>query len=332
MDNDRSAVGKKMANLVATSKVPTVSSTTTVGEAEKLLSTEKIDQYDSVNYIYILNEKNNLRGIVSIKEIFRNASDTRLSGIMTTDLITVRGHSPQEKAALLAVKNNIKAVPVIDKDGKFLGVITSDTILNILHEENVEDMLYTAGIGRLNNPEIKLIDASVSDHIKVRLPWLIVGLIGGIFAAIIVSGFDSLIRQMILLTAFLPAVVYIGDAVGVQSQTIIIRSLVLDKNLSFMKYMWRELAISILIGVIIGAAAGVISQIFWGNLTLALIISVSFILTIILSSIVGIILPLVFDRFKVDPAIGSGPLATVIRDILSIVVYFTVASFFLRNW
>lgn len=320
---------KKIALDVATGKVPTVSPSATVGEIEKLLDTEKKDQFETINYIYVVDSESKLKGIASVREIFRNPKETVVSKIMEENLVTIRAHSPQEKAAMLAIKHNIKAIPVVDRDDRFLGVIPSDAILDILHREHIEDVLYEAGVGRFNNPITELINASAFEHLKRRLPWLVVGLLGGILAASIVSGFDYLVEELILLAAFLPAIVYMGDAVGAQSQTIMIRSLAIDKNLSIGGYISRELIVNLFIGLIIGVFAGIISQMFWNNFTLALIISTSFFLTILVSAIIAIFLPMLFEKVRVDPAIGSGPIATVLRDILSIVIYFTVALFFL---
>jgi len=320
---------KRIALSVTTDKVPLVSLTATVADIEKVLDTEKIDQFETINYIYILGADRKLKGIASIKEIFRNPKNTVISKIMETNLITLRAHSPQEKAAMLAIKHNIKAVPVVDPEDRFLGVIPSDKILEILHREHVEDVLYEVGVGRFTNPVVELIHASALEHIQKRLPWLIVGLLGGILAAYIVSGFDHLVEELILLAAFLPAIVYIGDAVGAQAQTIMIRSLAIDKDLPIGNYALREVVVNSFMGLIIGAFAGIASQIFWGNIVLAFIVSTSFLLTILLSSVIAILLPLIFEKVKVDPAIGSGPIATVVRDILSILIYFTVASIFL---
>jgi len=329
MQSEASRNHKRLALNALTDKVPTASLSTTVRDIEKLLDTEKKDQFETINYIYVLSDNRTLKGVVSIKEIFRNSRETEVSKIMTTDLVTVRSHSSQERAAMLAIKHNIKAIPVVDRDDRFLGVIPSDTILDILHREHIEDVLYEAGIGKFNNPITELINASAFDHLKRRLPWLIVGLLGGILAASIVSGFNTLIEELVLLAAFLPAIVYIGDAVGAQSQTILIRSLAIDKTMSIKKYISRELIVGSTIGVIIGVFAGIISKVFWGDFTLALIVATSLFLTVLISSVIAIILPLLFQKASIDPAIGSGPIATVLRDILSIVIYFTIASFFL---
>lgn len=320
---------KVLVTHVLTSKVPTVSPNTTVQQIENILNTETADEFDSINYIYVVGQNHELQGVLSVKEIFRQPKTTMLSQIMKTNLITVSAHSHQEKAAMQAIRHNIKAVPVIDKDNHFLGVITSDVILSILHAANLEDQLHLTGLRLISNVRTGLTDSTVWTHLKIRIPWLLVGLLGGVFAASIVSGFDKVIQELVMLAAFLPAVVYIGDAVGAQSQMIIIRSLALDRNLIFARYLTRELIISSLMGVILGGLTGLIAQLFWRNLDLSLIVGVSFFFTIIVSSMVAVLLPLLFNKLKIDPAIGSGPIATVIRDILSILVYFISASLIL---
>jgi len=329
VSENNSTIHPKSVSYVVTDKVPTSLAHNTVGDVIKLLNTEKPDQFVSINYIYVLDSEKKLKGTVSVEEIFRNDHSESLANIMNTNLITVREHSHQEKAALLAIKNDLKAIPVTDKNDKFIGVITSESILNILHREHIEDMLHFAGLGKYKNFEVDLLSVPIQKQIKARLPWLIIGLVGGIFAASIVSGFDALLEKLVLLAAFLPAVIYIGDAVGSQSQTLIVRDLGLNEKLKIGKYLRKELLISISLGLIVGTLAGIISQVFWQNFTLALIVSVSFLLTIIVSAVVGVILPVIFEKFRIDPAVGSGPIATVIRDILSIVVYFTVAAIFL---
>lgn len=315
-----------LATHALTPKVPTVAQHTTVQQIERLLSAETENEFDSINYIYIVDQKAKLKGVVSVKEIFRHPKSTVISSIMNTDLVKISAHSHQEKAAILAIRHNIKAVPVIDRDDRFLGAITSDVILNILHSANLEDQLHYTGLRLLHPSPANFSDSSLWTQIKIRVPWLVFGLLGGILAASIVSGFDQVIEELVLLAAFLPAVVYIGDAVGAQTQMIIVRSLALDKNLSLSRYLSRELLISSLIGIILGSLTSLIALLFWDNSDLSLIAGVSFLLTIISSSMIAVLLPLIFNKLRIDPAIGSGPLATVIRDILSIMVYFLVAS------
>jgi len=319
-----------MVMRVMTKNVPVFPLSTTVGEVTRVLSDEKTDNFDSINYIYVADDKNRLRGVVSVKEILQSPEQSKVSQIMKTELVTVREHSPQEKAALLAIKNNIKAIPVVDKDNVFLGIIPSDVIMSILHRENVEDMLYSSGISTPESYLTNINTSTIKDQLRIRLPWLIIGLVGGIFAASIITSYDDLIQEFVLLAAFLPAVVYIGDAVGAQTQMIVIRSFAQDKPISFTQYLVKELRISSVLGVVLGGISGVISQLFWKSTSLSAVVAISFALTSIVASSIAVTLPFLFNKFNVDPAIGSGPIATVVRDMLSIIVYFTVAVNVLR--
>jgi magnesium transporter len=319
----------KACGIVATKKVPVCSPHDLVGDVIKKLTVEKPGEYDWINYIYVLNSEKKLKGTLTIEKIYRSDHKQKVSEIMNTNLVSVRAHSPQERAALLAIEHDLRAIPVTDKDDNFLGIITSEAILNILHKEHVEDILHLSGLGRYRNFDKDYYSLPIVKQILARLPWLVIGLIGGIIAASIVSGFNKYIEELVLLAAFLPAVVYIGDATGSQTQTLMVRNLGLNLKQPFIKYLEKELLISVLIGLFIGALAGLVSQIFWNNFTLALIIFVSFLLTIMVSAVVGVVLPFLFQKFKIDPAIGSGPIATVIRDLLSILVYFSVAMLFL---
>lgn len=317
--------GNKMVLHVMTDKVPLFPPKMSVSEIIRNLKTVQKVDFDSINYIYAVNDKGQLIGVSSIKEILRSSETANLSDIMKTEIISVREHSPQEKAALLAIKHNIKALPVINKENIFLGVIPSDEILAILQQENIEDLLHTSGVSVSRSTETDIFTSTVWEQLRMRLPWLLIGLFGGIFAASIVSAYDHLIAEIVLLAAFLPGVIYIGDAVGAQSQMIIIRSLSQEKQILFRVYVSRELKISTLLGVVLGVVSGIVSQLFWQDLILTYVVSISFFLTSVVASIVAVSLPFLFQKLRIDPAIGAGPIATVLRDVLSILVYFSVA-------
>ena len=322
----KQSVGKHLED-----KVPVVLTSATIADVEKLLL-EKTAKFATVNYIYIVDTENILRGVVSIKEVFRSPKTTPVITVMSKDVVSVRRHTHQERAALLAVKHNLKAIPVTDKEGHFLGVVASDAILNILNEEHIDDLMHAAGVHRFDNPAKDLVNASAFQHIKKRVPWLALGLLGGIAATAIVSRFEAVLSANVLLAAFIPAIVYMADAVGTQTQTIFIRSLVIDRGLSLSRYAWRETQIGLVMATLFAVAIGVVSLAFWGSFSLALIFASSFFLTIALAMVVAMLLPLALDRTGIDPAVGSGPFATVVRDIMSLLVYFGVAHVLLSSF
>ncbi|KKP98924.1 MAG: Mg2+ transporter [Parcubacteria group bacterium GW2011_GWD2_38_12] len=317
------------AGRIMTANIPIAGPSSTIEEIEKLLL-EKTKDFETINYIYIVNTENKLVGVTSIKEIFRRPKNSVVSEIMETNLIVVRPHTDRERVALLAIKYNLKSIPVVDNENKFLGIVPSDVILTTLHQENIENVLRSVGIHNFENPIKDLIFASAFTHFKKRFPWLIVGLLGGIIAAVMVGFFENLFAKMVALAAFIPAVVYMADAVGSQTQTILIRSLAIEHNLIFKKYLWRELKVSFFLALILGIVISLVLFLWWSSFLLGFILGISFFITILVASFLALFIPWVFYKFKYDPAIVTGPLATAIRDVLSIILYFAVASVVLR--
>ena len=211
-----------------------------------------------------------------------------------------------------------------------LGVIPSDVILNILHNENIEDVLRFAGVNKLKDPAVSIIKASAAIHFRKRLPWLILGLFGGIVAALVIGFFEEALRVHLALAAFIPAVVYMADAVGSQTQIIFVRSLALNHKLNLKKYIWREARVNLFLALVLGVIISIVSLLWWKSSLLGIILGVSIFLTILTAMAVAIFLPWLFSKFKYDPAIASGPFATVIRDILSLLIYFGIAQVMLN--
>ena len=220
-------------------KVPSVGMDATVSDVEMLLL-KKTKDFATINYIYILDNQKKLKGVVSVKEVFRQAKTTKLKAIMHARPISARVHTDQERVALLSLKHSLKAVPIVDKEDHFLGVVPSDVILQVLHQESIEDILRSAGIRPSHSAVSFITEGGVWLHVRKRLPWLILGLFGGMFAAWIVSLFESSLRQELLLAAFIPTIVYMADAVGAQSQTVFIRSLALNHTLPWWRYFFQE--------------------------------------------------------------------------------------------
>lgn len=317
------------AGRLMTAKIPLTDSDATIADVEKMLF-GKTKELETINYIYIVDKSKKLKGVISVKEVFCLPKTTLVSQIMTKDLVLVRPHTDQEKVALLALQHNLKTIPVVDKENHFLGVVPSDVILNILHNENIEDVLRFAGVGKLKDPAVGIIKAPAVVHFRKRLPWLILGLLGGIAAAFIVGFFEDALRVQLILAAFIPAVVYMADAVGAQTQIIFIRSLALDHNLDLKKYIRREVKVNLALALVLGIIISSISLLWWQSSLLGAILGISIFVTVLTAMAVAIFLPWLFSKIKYDPAIASGPFATVIRDILSLLIYFSIAQVMLN--
>lgn len=317
------------AGRLMTDKVPIATIDTTIAEIENLLL-KKTKEFETINYIYIVDEDKKLKGAISVKDVFRLPKSTPVSQVMIKDLVLARPHTNQERVALLALKYNLKAIPVVDKDNHFLGAVPSDVILSVLHDENIEDILRFAGVGKMEDSAISIIKASAPLHFRKRLPWLIFGLLGGVIAAFVVGFFEDTLKVQLVLAAFIPVVVYMADAVGTQIQTIFIRSLALDHQLDLRKYILRELKVNLALAFVLSIIISGISLLGWQSSLLSAIIGISIFMTILAAMVVAIFLPWLFSKIKYDPAIASGPFATVVRDILSLLVYFGIAQIMLN--
>jgi magnesium transporter len=321
--------------MVEKEKVPTISFDQTVRGALNYLE-EKISHFETINYFYVLDSEEKLAGAISIKEVFLKSKvpETKISEIMQKKMIAVYPDTHPEKVALLAIKHNLKAIPVIKKDKSLLGVVPSDIILNILQEESTKDILHSAGISQFKNGDDdiakKIISASSFTHFKKRLPWLLVGLAGGIVAVFIVGFFEEAIKSYLILAFFIPLIVYIADAVGTQTQTLYIRSIAIESTLSLKEYIKREIKVGLALAIFLGLAIMIFSIFWWKIPVVGFILGMSIFITVVASMAVAILLPWVFGKIKCDPAIASGPFATVIRDILSLLIYFGVAQFMLN--
>lgn len=305
--------------------VPTVRPNETIAEVERLLITRSKD-FETINYVYITDEENRLLGVISLKEVFRAPKNLAVRDLMKTKPVTACFGIRSEKIANLALKYNLKAIPITDKDNRLLGVVPSDIILKILHEEHGEDMMRFAGVIVSKNQAKDIISASTVSYFTKRLPWLVVGLAGGVAAAFMVNIFETAIRETLALAAFIPAIVYMADAVGSQTQTIFIRSIAVDHSIGMKKYITREIITGLAIAASLSLLISALSFIWWEPAILGVILGISFFITIIAAIAVAIFLPWIFLRAKIDPAIASGPFATVIRDILSLMIYLGVAS------
>lgn len=304
-------------------KVPVVAKDQAVKQVLDLIRSKK--NWDTINYIYVLDEAKKLIGVVAIKELMRSKDTTLIKNIMKADPAGVSASSPQKKAAMTAIHYNIKAVPIFKTNSReFLGAVGTDKILEILHKEHVEDFLKLSGITKAH-PTVDILKANPLHLFRVRLPWLLIGIIGGIIGVIILAQFEHILKKEIALSFFIPVVVYISNAIAIQSQALLIRRLA-SKIVNPQKFLIRELHVSIWLGVvsalIIASFAG-----FWlKSGLLALTVGLAIFASTVVAVAIAITIPLVLFAAKKDPVLGSGPFATSIQDISTILIYFLIAS------
>ena len=305
--------------------VPTTHSGATIGDVSAMLR-QLAAHAESLHYIYVLDDSRKLTGVLPIREVFRHEPHVRVADVCRrNDLHFVHPETHQERAAYIALKYGIKAVPVVDRDHTFLGAITGDVLLHILYKETHEDLLRRSGLhGHPMFDNVLTLPLHVS--ILHRLPWLLLGLLGGMFAAQVVSAFEQTLEQNLLLAAFIPLIVYISSAVATQTEAFIIRDLAMDHRIPFHKYVLRQSAVVGSLAALCAASLFGMSAWFHGQIAVSTVLAVALFVAVASSLLTGLLIPLLFSRFRADPANASGPIATIIQDILSLVIYFATAS------
>ncbi len=281
-------------------------------------------EWDSLTYIYVLDQDKRPIGIVAIEKLFAAPPADQISKIMRSDIKTVAPHADQEEVVIKAITGKLDAVPVVDSEGKFMGAIDYDSILAILHYENVEDYLRLSGI-RAVHPVVDIAKARALDLVRLRIPWLILGLIGGMLATIVVDSFEQALERELALAFFIPVIVYMSDAVGTQTETIFIRSLSLEA-LNVKRYILREALIGLALASTLSILIFIFAIAYLQSIEVAAIVGLAMFASIFAAVFIAILIPWMLSKFQKDPAFGSGPFATIIQDILSIVIYFTVAT------
>lgn len=306
-------------------KFPRIYMGSTIGNIEEMLSL-KAHIFDTIDYIYVVDEIDALKGVVSIQKVFSTQDrETKVEDVMERDLVKVNPSTDQERIVYLALSHGLKALPVVDEENHLLGIVDYDKILKTFNEEVKKDIFRFGGLFHRVGEEYTSISSSASVMMKSRLPWLIVGVIGGTAAASVVTSFEEVLSKFLVLAAFIPVLVYMSDAVGTQSEALIIRSIALDPDLPLGGYIKREFKVAAMLAVICGGLISVVAIVGWGTYFLGAVVGISMLVSIITAVCISTFLPLMFRRFNYDPAVATGPLATIISDITTLGIYFYVA-------
>ncbi|MBI2122481.1 MAG: magnesium transporter [Candidatus Sungbacteria bacterium] len=317
---------RKSAGRYIVEKVPIISDSLKISEVSALL-VEHINRFESIDYLYLVSPENKLTGVISIKELYRVPPDALIAKIhRKSPLITVLPTSDREEVTALALQHGLKAIPVVNESGIFLGVIPHDAITAIINRELREDILQFAGIHKRHAEFDNILDISLGDAIKHRLPWLLAGLGGGLLIASIINYFESALEKNLILAAFIPLVVYIADAVRTQLEAFTIRDLAVFRKIDFVRYFFRQFFTVAAMALILGVILSAVSYIFYDKGVIIIILGMAIIVATLSSLFSGLLVPYMFRKFKIDPANASGPIGTIIQDIISVTVYFTIAS------
>ncbi|HSV75476.1 MAG TPA: magnesium transporter [Bacteroidales bacterium] len=282
---------------------------------------------ETLNNIYVVDDSQVLIDEIRIKEIILASPEKLISDLMDYRFVALRPDEDQERAIRTFSDYDRVALPVVDTNGILLGIVTIDDMMDVAEEETTEDFHKMAAVSGKAMRD-KLLQVSVPNAIRLRLPWLIITLFGGMLAGGVIQIFEEALSAVIVLAMFIPVIMDMGGDIGIQTSTIVIRGLATGdinrKNAA--KCMMREIRIGISMGVICGIVVGIAGQIWQGVPMLGVAVGSAMIATITVATFLGALLPVLFNRIGVDPAVVSGPLITTIKDITGLLIYFTIAS------
>lgn len=276
-------------------------------------------------YTCYVTERRRLTGIVSAKDLMTTDDDVLIRDLMETEIISVNTHTDKEEVAKLFTKYDFLAIPVLDTDGLMVGIVTFDDAMDVMVEEATEDITKMAAI---NPSEKTYFETSVFAHARNRIPWLLILMFTSIITGTIITKYENAFAAIPLLVSFIPMLMDTGGNCGSQSSTLIIRGLALSqiRFKDIFRVIFKEFRISLIVGAVLALTNGVRIMIQYNDAGLALVIALSLIGTVVISKMVGCMLPLLASKIHLDPAIMASPLITTLVDIFSILIYFNVAT------
>ncbi|WP_304206016.1 magnesium transporter [Peptostreptococcus russellii] len=308
---------------IMTTEYVTLKKDTTVAGALAHIKETGIHK-ETIYTCYIL-ENRKLRGIVTAKELLTRDDDVTMEELMKTEFIYVTTHTDQEETAKLFTKYGLLAIPVVDKQGFMVGIVTVDDAMDVMLDETTEDMELMSA---LSPSETSYFETSILTHAKNRIGWLMFLMLSATITQTIIAKYESAFAALPLLVSFIPMLTDTGGNCGSQSSTLIIRGLALDeiKFEDLFKVMFKEFRIALIVGFVLSITNGIYIMIRYKNPTIAFLVGLSLIATILMAKIIGSILPLIAKKLHFDPAIMAAPLITTIVDAGSILVYFSLAT------
>lgn len=282
---------------------------------------------ETINYLYVIDQNRKLVGVVSYRDLLIAEMNEKIRDIMYERVISCLDDTDQEEVARLIERYDFLAIPVVNQEHTLMGIITVDDIIDVVIREANEDIEKLSASG-------KSIDFDTKSYVAAyrRLPWLVLLLFIGLISGSIISSYEATLEKVVALAFFMPMISGMTGNTGTQSLAVVVRGLVsndIDKRV-VTRLILRELSVGMIIGVTCGILISIIALVWQGNFILGLVVGSSLLLTLIIGTLAGTVIPLILYRLKIDPAIASGPLITTLNDIFSLITYFGIATMFLN--
>jgi magnesium transporter len=304
-------------------EVPTIRAAWTVKSARVELR-ENPPRSENTTTLFVLDEREILVGRVSLVRLLIEAEESRIESVMQRDVVAVSPDTDQEEAAALAARYGLPALPVVDDDRKLLGVVSFDDLFDVIDEEEAEDFAYFAGTG--GEPPL---EHSFTRAVRGRLPWLLLGLVGGIANVFVMESFAGELEKRVSVAFFVPAVLGLSGAVAIQSSSLVVRGL----SKGFMRgrpiprVASRELRVALVLGTFLGAVLAATAYVLsGGHSVLAWTLLTALIAVVPVAAMTGALIPLFLAQLGLDPAVAMGPFLTAVNDIVALALYLAIAS------
>ena len=299
----------------------------TVAKAFEIIREHGVDK-ETIYTCYVTSSRKELLGVVTVREMLLTAPETIIDTLMDTNPIHVHTHDDQEEIAKMFSRYDMLAMPVVDSENRIVGIITIDDAVDVIQDENTEDFEKMAGMTPSDNTYLR---TSAFNLAKNRIPWLVFLMIPAMITGALMEYYEAAFVSIPILVTFIPQITGTGGNCGSQSSTMIIRGLALDEITpkDILKVWWKELRVALICGAALSLVNFIRIIVQYHDLQVAVVVSVTLILTVCIAKSMGCVLPILAKLAHVDPAIMASPLITTITDALSILVYFNFALWYL---
>lgn len=289
-----------------------------------LKDAEHTYNWDSAQNVYVLDASDRLIGLVPFTTLISEESDELVGKYLEKVPLTVHEHDSPQAVVYKSVRENISEVAVITADGKLAGIVTANDLLAIMHDRHLEESLLMSGIRKKHGAKPYMLE-NAWEVLKYRLPWLVAGLAISMMLGFIVSRFESALDASIALAFFMPVITYMAASVGVQSEAVTIHTLAVSK-FSKSAHVLKEVLVGFGIGIVVGILGGVGAYVISQTVEIGLVVAGSLVAAVTVASLIGSTIPMILKKLNKDPSVASGPVAAAMQDAVSLVVYFTLAT------
>lgn len=313
------------AGSIMTTEFIAIAANQTVHSAMSILKKEA-PRAETIYYVYVVDEDKKLAGVISLRDLIVSEDETMIGEIMNDRVVCVSVGEDQEEVARMMKDYNFLALPVVDFQNHLLGIITVDDIIDVMEEEASDDYSKLAGVSDMDR-----VDRNPFSAAKKRLPWLIILLFLGLFSASLIGRFEDALSQKAILAIFIPLIGGMAGNSGTQALAVAVRGIATGdlEQTSKWKLVLREAGTGIITGATCGILISLVIFVWQGDVYLGFLVGISILATIIVATLAGTLVPLLMHKMKIDPAVASGPFITTISDLISILIYFGMATMFM---